>query len=285
MGVQPAYLYVMTRRGSITPVLTVSILALGLLWIWTRFADLWAPSLAFYAGFLLLLAGLVSLAIPLGVFGIRTRRGAARIAVAGLTIGAASVLWPGPAERQSSNRGTELDRMLPEFDRSERHEIRVRGTVEQVRQAMDAVTFSDIKGLRTLMTLRTMKRVGSSSRPMLATMTAPGANFLRLASTNEEFVAGNVGRPWAGQKPIVVLDAGQFRDLAAPGAVKIAFNMRVEPAEPGWCKVSTETRILATDEEARKAFTRYWCVIYPGSALVRVMWLDALQRRVAAQKA
>jgi hypothetical protein len=44
--------------------------------------------------------------------------------------------------------------------------------------------------------------------------------------------------------------------------------------------VITETRVLATDDGARQAFTRYWRVVYPGSALIRVLWLDAVERRL-----
>jgi hypothetical protein len=111
-------------------------------------------------------------------------------------------------------------------------------------------------------------------------MTAPHGAFTQLANLNDEFVAGNIGRPWANARPIAVADAGEFRSFADAGYAKIAFNMRVEAAEPGWCKVSTETRIRATDQAARTAFTRYWRVVYPGSALMRVMWLDAIERRL-----
>ena len=149
---------------------------------------------------------------------------------------------------------------------------------------MDEVTFADIRGMRTLMSIRTLKQVPVSHRPVLATMTGPGANFLPLASTNTEFVAGNIGRPWANERPVAILDSDHYRGFAVAGYAKIAFNMRVEAAEPGWCKVTTETRILATDEMARKAFTRYWRIVYPGSALIRLMWLDALQRRLSVTR-
>ena len=260
--------------------LTIAISAAILLWVWTRFAELWAPSLAFYAGVVVFLAGLGSLLIPLRFIGVRSRGQAGLVALAGLAVAATAILWPVRAPVQSAHGSTELDSVLPEFDRREQHEIRVQGSIDQIRKAMDEVTFSDIRGLRTMMSLRTMRRVPASSRPILAAMTAPGANFVQLASTREEFVAGNLGRPWANEKPVAIPDADRFRSFTTAGYVKIAFNMRLEQAEPGWCKVSTETRILATDEEAREAFTRYWRVIYPGSALVRVMWLDALQRRL-----
>jgi len=251
-----------------------------LLWIWTRFAELWVPSVAFYAGIAILLAGLISVVLPLRFLGIATRSRAVVVAFAGAAIAAGALLWPVAAMAHPPGGATELDRVLPQFDRSERHEIRVPGSVEQVSRAVDEVTFSDIRGFQTLMTLRAMRRVPATPRPVLATMTAPGAGFTLLAKTNGEFVAGNAGRPWANGRPVPMRNAEEFRSFTAAGYAKVAFNMRVETAEPGWCKVSTETRIQATDEATRKAFSRYWRVVYPGSALIRVMWLDAVERRL-----
>jgi hypothetical protein len=270
----------MTNRKSFTPFLAPAAISLALLWIWTRFAELWIPSVAFYAGLVVFVTGLVSVAVPLRFLGVRARRAAALVALAGAVAGAAAVLWPVSADAQRAAGSTGLDRVLPEYDRNERHEMRVQGTLEQVRKAAAEVTFRDIRGLQTLMTLRAGKRVSAPPAPMLAAMTAPGAAFKLLARTDDEFVAGNIGRPWAGGRPAPVWNADEFRAYADPGYTKIAFNMRVQADEPGWCKVSTETRVLATDPAARTAFTRYWRVVYPGSALIRLMWLDAIQRRL-----
>lgn len=275
----------MTSRASSTSALIASIIVAILLWTWTRFADLWAPSVTFYAGVVIFLSGLLSVVVPLRFIGIRTRGSAARILLAGVVIAAGAILWPVPAGVESAHGSTELDRVLPEFHRHEKHEILVPGSIERVRQAMDQVTLSDIRGMRTLMSIRTMKQTPVSHRPVLAAMTGPGSNFRQLASTNAEFVAGNIGRPWENGGPIPISDADHFRDFAGAGYAKIAFNMRVDAAEPGWCKVTTETRILATDEVARRAFTRYWRVVYPGSALIRLMWLDALRRRLEPARA
>ena len=43
--------------------------------------------------------------------------------------------------------------------------------------------------------------------------------------------------------------------------------------------VSTETRVYANSPSARRRFAAYWRVIYPGSAILRRMWLRAIQRR------
>ena len=70
-----------------------------------------------------------------------------------------------------------------------------------------------------------------------------------------------------------------FKDLHRPGYAKIAMNFQVSPASNGWSTLSTETRILGTDATARRRFGRYWRVIHPGSAFIRVMWLRAIKSR------
>lgn len=270
----------MRQRRFFVPVLTAAITVGALLWIWTRFAEVWLPSVALYAGLVVGLAGLVSLIAPLKLIGIASRRAGALVALAGAGIAAGALLWPVPGEVQVSKGGTELDRVMPQYDRCERHEVLVRGSVEEVRRAAEEVTFADIRGLATLMSLRAGKNVQVRPAPVLATMTRPGGNFTLLAKTDQEVLAGNVGRPWRNERPRAVAGADEFRAFGAAGYAKIAFNMRVEAAEPGWCKVATETRVLGTDSGARGAFARYWRVVYPGSALIRVMWLDAIGRRL-----
>jgi hypothetical protein len=59
-------------------------------------------------------------------------------------------------------------------------------------------------------------------------------------------------------------------------------NFLVEEEGDGWCRLSTETRVLATDDTARRRFAVYWRLIYPGSSLIRRMWLAAVKRRAEA---
>lgn len=72
--------------------------------------------------------------------------------------------------------------------------------------------------------------------------------------------------------------------MRAPGFALAAANFRVEDAGPGACTVSTETRIWATDASAERRFAHYWRVIYPGSALIRRMWLRAIRSRAEAAR-
>ena len=56
-------------------------------------------------------------------------------------------------------------------------------------------------------------------------------------------------------------------------------NFRVDKAGLAMCVVTTETRVCATDPRTRRKFAMYWWTIYPGSALIRRMWLRAIRRR------
>ena len=50
-------------------------------------------------------------------------------------------------------------------------------------------------------------------------------------------------------------------------------------AVSGGTVLTTETRIKATDDPARRTFGRYWRVVIPGSAAIRRAWLRAIRRR------
>jgi hypothetical protein len=56
-------------------------------------------------------------------------------------------------------------------------------------------------------------------------------------------------------------------------------NFRLRDEGGGWVRLTTETRVFALDASARKRFAAYWRVIFPGSAFIRRMWLDAVKRR------
>ena len=59
-------------------------------------------------------------------------------------------------------------------------------------------------------------------------------------------------------------------------------NFLVTPDGPASSIVSTETRVFANSPEARRRFAAYWRAIYPGSALIRRMWLRAIDRRATS---
>ena len=95
--------------------------------------------------------------------------------------------------------------------------------------------------------------------------------FDALAATPTEAVFAASGTPW---RP-----SGGLRPFAAdvPGTVRVAADIRAIPVAGG-CILSTETRVQAVDDRARRAFRRYWLVVGPFSGLIRRRWLRAVER-------
>jgi hypothetical protein len=82
-----------------------------------------------------------------------------------------------------------------------------------------------------------------------------------------------------------VLTPDMFKGRLAPGFALAAMNFRVTPDGPNASLVSTETRVFANSPYSRRRFAGYWRTIYPGSALIRVMWLRAIRRRATTRAA
>ena len=59
-------------------------------------------------------------------------------------------------------------------------------------------------------------------------------------------------------------------------------NFRIEDVDASHCSLTTETRVYAAGPRALRGFATYWRMIYPGSAIIRRMWLRAIKRRAEA---
>jgi hypothetical protein len=163
-----------------------------------------------------------------------------------------------------------LDRWLPEFDVHERHQRELPIPPERaVELALDLPAAPDplVRVLLRLRGLQTDSRIGEF-------FTRQG--FEPLERTATTFVVGVVSTPWRPRGGL-----GRFDD-PRPGTVRIVADFRAEPRPEGGSVLSTETRVAAVDDEARRAFRRYWLVIGPFSKLIRRRWLAAVARRAAA---
>jgi hypothetical protein len=117
-------------------------------------------------------------------------------------------------------------------------------------------------------------------RPFLDALPVP-----RLASEPPSSVVfGGLLQPWrlSGGEPAPELDAATLRAWNAPGWVKVAMDFRLAPGRGG-TELSSETRVAATDDASRAAFTRYWRVVRPGSTAVRWEVLTAVELRATGR--
>jgi hypothetical protein len=59
--------------------------------------------------------------------------------------------------------------------------------------------------------------------------------------------------------------------------------LRVEGEGNSWTRLVAETRVQGTDVAAQRTPGRYWCLIYPGSGMIRRMWLNAARVRAESR--
>jgi len=240
-----------------------------------------------YAGVIVAFVAAVSVIKPLRFIGVRTRLQALAILGLALATIVLGMILP-TRETHVASIGSRLDEFEPVYQFNEEHTVTVRASPEQCYTAIRQVGPEEIALFHTLTWLRRFGRRGPESivnapehRPILETAIRTG--FMLLAEDlGREIVIGAVMGPptpeWARDKR----SPQQFQALHARYTAKIAMNFLVEPASPGACRIRTETRVCANSPAARRAFALYWRVIYPGSALIRRMWLRAIQRRAEA---
>jgi hypothetical protein len=191
----------------------------------------------------------------------------------------AALSWPAPMFRVPQPR-TVLDDIMPEYQFFERHSARIHARPEQVMQAVRQSTFGDMKSLATLLKIRgAALRIHDTTHSLqdMRVLDAFSASGYRSGGSEGEIVMGRANLR-AG-RPLEARTLQEFADYREQGAVKMAFNFNVEDGGDGWSAVSTETRVLATDDFTRRGMGRYWRLIVPGSGLLRLQWLEAIKKR------
>lgn len=228
-----------------------------------------------YLGGLTALVGLAGVVKPPRRFRIRRRRDGAVVLGAGFGLALVGFALPAPLVRVEAPR-TRLDAVMPAYHFHEVHALRVHATPARILDAVRSVTAGEIRLFRTLTWIRS-PRLGRGRESIL---NAPEDQPILDVALRSGFVA-------LGENPGREIVFGTALRLGPRGSdpprlARTAMNFLVEEQEGGWCRLATETRVFGTDDGARRGFAVYWRVIYPGSALIRRMWLRAIKRRAEA---
>ncbi len=144
-------------------------------------------------------------------------------------------------------------------------------TPEEAVSAMLAAPAAPDAVVRALLRLRGLRSHGTIADVFAA------MPFEVLEESAVEVVLGGSGTPWrpgGGMRPFAAAEAG---------TVRIAVDIRASPIATGGCVLSTETRIAAVDDAARRAFRRYWLLVRPFSGAIRRRWLAAAARTLPRQ--
>jgi len=169
-----------------------------------------------------------------------------------------------------NRRVAAIDRFLPEWDAHEVHAVVLETPPGRALAAALAAPAAPDAIVGALFRLRGLPASGSIESLLR------GIGFAPLAEEPGEVVFGAAGTPWQPRTGL-----SPFGE-AAPGSVQVAANFRVEWLADGLSRLSTETRIRAVDDDARRRFRRYWRVTGPFSGLIRRRWLAGIRRALGA---
>jgi hypothetical protein len=241
-----------------------------------------------YLGLTIAFVGLIGVAKPIRWLRIPTRPRAMALAAAGVVAAGIGLTLPAP-ESRTSRVETRLDEFAPAWQFSERHTIRIAASPARVFEAIKRTRADEIFLFRTLIWIR-----GGGKPPPETILTATKrfeslidvathTTFVSLADdAPRELVVGTVvGWPPGTRRPIT---SQLFQKPLPPGFTLATMNFVVTPDGGNGSVVSTETRVFANSAPARRRFAVYWRVIYPGSAIIRRMWLRAIQRRATSSE-
>jgi hypothetical protein len=170
----------------------------------------------------------------------------------------------------TKSEATLLDHYMPEWHYRERHWVAMEAPREEVLRAARELTWREAPVARFLLAF-TRNRLRPDGR-VLDDFAMGGDTVLALGE--DEFLYGGIGSQAGPVTPEQPMHEA-FRDYAEPGCTKVGFNVRYSDGI-----LTTETRILATDEQTRRSFGRYWTVIRMPSGVVRLSVLGAIKRRV-----
>lgn len=239
-------------------------------------------SMLLYTGLVVALFGAVMILRPLPRLGVTTRVRALLVAVAGALLVAVSMLLPAPESRITEVTSA-LDGFAPVWQFNEVHERTIPASPDVVYAAIRQVRADEITLFRALTWIR---RGGKELPPGILNPVAnssiidvaiQGGFVLLSENAPSEIVIGTmILAPTGTQGPV---SAAHFQGPLPAGFAVAAMNFRVRPDGVGGSRVRTETRVFASDAGSRRRFAAYWRVIYPGSALIRRMWLRAIETR------
>ena len=240
-------------------------------------------SLTVYVGAIVAAFGAVLVLKPARWLRVPTRRRALVVTIAGAAMAVIGLLLP-TSETRVERAVTHLDAFAPVWQFREIHSLEIDAAPARVYDALKQVRADEIAFFRGLTWIRRGGQAAPESilnaggrEPLLEVATRSG--FIMLADDPaRELLIGTVVAAPPGTRG-GVLTPKVFQTPLPPGFALATMNFRITPIGPDRSLVATETRVFANSDAARRRFAAYWRIIYPGSAIIRRMWLRAIDRR------
>lgn len=243
-------------------------------------------SLVVYLGLVIAFAGTILLVKPIQRLGVKTRPRALVILSTGISLAGIGMVLP-VGESRVGRSESQLDRFVPVWHFNERHSISIAAPPDRVFNAIREVRADEIPLFHALTWIRRGGKDApesilnpGSEKPILDV--ALNSGFYLLADDEpREVVIGTIVLAPPGRE--IVRSAELFQSALPPGMAIAVMNFMVRLDEANRSIVTTETRVFASSPSAKRQFRNYWRLIYPGSALIRRMWLRAIRKRAEAE--
>jgi hypothetical protein len=274
------------------PIILCLLIAIIILIRLLHYAHFYAPSYFFWIGVILTIIGVISLIKPLAFLFILDRIIAALIMLGGVLIAISSLLFP-IRTRHSPTNNQKIDSLLPVYAFNEFHEVRINASPEKIKQVLQVTGIKNIPVARLLMGIRgiadediDLSDRASNNLVGSNTVSTPDFNFFVVAPDEwitvmilkSVIIPNNANQP----APPEISTLEQFTAFNQLGYVKVAVNFRFITTDNNETILTTETRNNGITRKDNRAFGYYWRIIYPGSAIIRRVWLDTIRNK--AQK-
>ncbi len=208
---------------------------------------------------------------------------------AGLTAGAygayvisAWYRYGRPSASSCEDEDQALDCFMPQYDVVERHHVRVKAPAAVTFAAAKEMDLYQHPVIRAIFKARELILGGApdhQSRPRGIVDETKALGWVVLQEIlDREIVMGAVAKPWEANVVFRSIAPDAFAVFSEPGYVKIVWTLRADPVSDAFSTFRTETRAVATDDEARRRFRRYWSLLSPGIRLIRRLSLTPLKR-------
>lgn len=175
-----------------------------------------------------------------------------------------------------------LDRYIPVPDVRERLEITVHAPAALVMQVAAGFDMQSLPAVKVIFRLReallgTRPHEARPPQGIIEETRRLGWGVL-AEEPGRYLVCGARCQPWLAEVRFTAIEPERFAAWSEPDHVKIAWTLEAEEFASNVTRFAQETRAVATDEQARTKFRRYWRWARFGIVGVRLLLLPAVRR-------
>jgi len=177
-------------------------------------------------------------------------------------------------------------RFIADPDIRERFERRVKASPELVMRTAYEFDMQSIRLIRLIINARKFILGGSTEKRQnvgLVEETRKLGWGTLVEVPGRLLICGAVCQPWFGDVKFTPIPADEFAAFNEPDQVKIVWSLEAEEIEPDLTLFAHEVRAVATNDEARRKFLRYWRWARFGIIAIRLLLLPAIKRKAEDQ--